>query len=151
MIFVLNTASMGVSEYTAEWVDICADGNKLYALSATSLGFQDPEAEFSGPSYITTGKLAIAPGTSFNVHPAYIPLTAAEEVTLTTTVSGYGTEVEYDYAIPVLASTEERERYVPLSRRVEGNYWQFTLGTESGGWGITGFGINIERARRPKR
>lgn len=152
MIIVFNTATSGISHYDNDWVDIVSYDNVLYALKETEIVEEDDTMPFFGSSYVTTGKMNLVPGNNYNVHPAYVTCRSNVELTFSTIVSEYGKENTYEYEVTQLNDTdEEAERYVPLSRKVDGNYWQFKLSQDLGSWNTTGVSLNIERIRMPKR
>ena len=147
---VLNTQTLGVTEYSLAWLDVVSHDGVLYGLTADGLVKLDAAAAVDFASYVTTGDLDVAPGMSVSFGNARLTLAADKAMTLTTTPQRDGEERAVEYLIPARSGDQARVRFVKLGKGLRGNSWRFKLGAQCD-WELTGLSVEPYAVRDRRR
>jgi hypothetical protein len=153
-MFILNCDTLAVSEYSIasrgvavhEGVTYCvSEGALRRSLAADEVPGEDVEVDAPVGS-VTTGKLALTPGSAGNVPHVRLLLSADGALRLTTRADARGAERESAYVVPARSAQQARAYPVRLVRGTVGEAWAFTLAGEPGvAWALSGLAVQVDR------
>lgn len=149
-VAVFNAATLGVSEYGLDCLDVAADGGSPAFLTAGGIAGLSTGATVPVAS-VTTGLMVLGGGASVNVPRASPQCMGDCPLVLTATVTTDGVESGIEYGIPRRSGDHEQSRTVKLARGPRGVFWRLALGGTDGDtahWSVGALAVLAERPRQ---